>query len=118
MFKKLFGVFLFFISLNSYAGDAILTWDPPLEYEDASPILAGEIVNYKIYYGTTSGGPYSFSVTVAGNVTSVTVTGLAKGTWYFVATATTTNGLESSYSTQVSKSVSGTSKPKPPRNLR
>lgn len=115
---KIYGVLLFLASFSAYAGDAIVTWDPPTQYEDSTTILAGEIQNYKVYYGQSDGGPYGFVVTVPGSVTTTTITGLAKGTWYFVATAITSNGLESSYSNQAAKAVSGTSKPKPPRNVR
>ena len=115
---RIYGALLFLASFSAYAGDAVLTWDPPLTYEDNSTILPGEIQSYKVYYGQADGGPYTNVVTVPGNVTTATITGLAKATWYFVATAITTNGLESSYSTQVAKAVQGSSKPRPPRNVR
>lgn len=118
MRSKFLGVLLVFASLTAHAGDAVLTWDPPLQYEDNSTILPGEIQSYKVYYGQSDGGPYTNVVTVPGNVTTATITGLAKATWYFVATTITTNGLESAYSTQVAKAVQGSSKPKPPRNVR
>lgn len=109
---------LFLASFGAYAGDAIVSWDPPLEYEDGTPILANEITKYSIFYGQTNNGPYNFKVDVAGNINTVTINGLAKGTWYFVATATTSNGMESAYSVQASKAVQGSSRPRPPRNIR
>lgn len=115
---KVFGLLLFLASFGAYAGDAIVSWDPPTQYEDGTNILPGEITKYTILYGQTDGGPYSFAVDVAGNVNTATITGLAKGTWYFVATATTNNGMESAYSNQTAKSVQGSSKPRPPRNVR
>lgn len=115
---KILGLLMLLTSFGAYAGDAIVTWDPPTQYEDNTSILPGEIQNYKVYYGQSDGGPYGFVVTVPGTVTTTTVTGLAKGTWYFVATAITTNGLESAYSNQSAKSVQGSSKPRPPRNVR
>lgn len=115
---RILGVLLFLASFGAYAGDAVVSWDPPLEYEDGTAILSGEITKYSIFYGQTSGGPYNFKVDVGGNINTATITGLAKGTWYFVATATTNNGMESAYSTQVSKAVQGSSKPRPPRNVR
>lgn len=116
--KKLILSAMMFLPMLANAGDAVVSWDPPIEYEDGTAIQAGEITNYKIYYGQTSGGPYQFSVSIDGSVTTATITGLAKGDWFFVATATTINGLESVYSNEAAKTVRGTSKPKPPRNVR
>jgi hypothetical protein len=59
------------------------------------------VVNYKIYYGTTSGS-YTQAVS-AGQVTQTTITGLTSGTTYFLAaTATDDAGLESGYSNEIS----------------
>lgn len=118
MRKILFTLMLFLVSVGAYAGDAIVSWDPPTQYEDNTNILAGEITKYSIYYGQSDGGPYNFKVDVAGTINTATITGLAKGTWYFVATATTNNGMESAYSNQSAKAVQGSSKPRPPRNVR
>jgi len=115
---KMFGLLLFLASFGAYAGDAVVSWDPPLLYEDGSSILAGEVTKYTVLYGQTDGGPYAYSVDVPGDVTTATITGLAKGAWYFVATATTSNGMTSGYSNQAAKSVQGSSKPRPPRNVR
>jgi chitodextrinase len=76
---------------------ATLEWDA----------VAGAI-GYRIYYGTTQGGPYFQSpgngVNV-GNVTSFTVTGLASGTrYFFVATAFDATN-ESAFSNEVFKDI-------------
>jgi fibronectin type 3 domain-containing protein len=69
-----------------------LAWDP-------SPDPG--IASYKVYYGAASGN-YTNSVS-AGTATSVTISNLAQGvTFYFAATATDTNGLESDFSDEVS----------------
>ncbi len=98
---------------GALAGDATLTWTAPTTYEDGTAILSGEIVSYKVYYGQTASGPYTLSRVVTFPNTTTTIT-VPKGTWYFVSTATTTNGLESSYSNEVSKVVLGNSKPRAP----
>ena len=76
---------------------ATLSWD------------AGEgsdLVGYKIYQATapsTYGAPIA---TVPMNVTSYTVTGLESGaTYFFTVTAYKSNGAESSFSNEVSKTV-------------
>ncbi|MFA6273488.1 MAG: fibronectin type III domain-containing protein [Candidatus Paceibacterota bacterium] len=66
---------------------------------DASP--DSQVDEYAIHYGTNSGG-YTTHQSV-GNYTQVTVSNLLHGvTYYFVATAYTTNGLESMPSNEVS----------------
>lgn len=103
------------LSSSVFAGDAIVSWDPPTTYEDGSPLAPSEIQSYTVYYGTTPSGPYGFSTSVAGTVTTVTLSGLTAGNWYFVARVKATNGLESANSNEVVKSVVSTSKPKPPK---
>ena len=77
--------------LNLVPVDVTLEWDPNTE-----PDLAG----YNIYWGYAS-GDYAFSADV-GNQTTYTVTGLIPGmTYYYVATAYDTDGLESDYSDEV-----------------
>jgi hypothetical protein len=76
---------------------AALEWDP----------VAGAI-GYRIYYGTTQGGPYFQSpgngVSV-GNITTFTVTGLRRATrYFFVATALDATS-ESAFSNEVSKAL-------------
>jgi hypothetical protein len=84
-------------------GSAILTWQPPALNIDGSPIT--DLAAYKVYWGTTQ-GTYPQSTQIA-NVAagSHTVTGLARGTWYFVVTALNAQGAESSYSNVWSKTV-------------
>lgn len=110
--------FLFIVPMKVFAGDAVVTWTTPTQYEDGTVLPANEIASYKIYYGLTSNGPYTYQITVPGTLNTVTVTGLTKGVWYFVATTVATNGLESVYTGQVSKTVISTSRPNPPGNLR
>lgn len=100
---------------SAFAGDALLSWDPPTQYEDGTALPLSEISYYKIYYGNSSGGPYASSITVPGTATTATISNLAKGMWYFVATTVATNGMESALSTEGSKEVKSNARPKPPR---
>jgi hypothetical protein len=111
-------VLIYFVN-STYAFDVTLAWDANSETD-----LAG----YKVYYGTTTGGPYSGSGSSEGAspivvpLSSLTnpsspefsVHGLADGTYYFVATAYNTAGLESGYSNEASAQSSTTPPTTPP----
>ncbi len=115
--------FLLILSLPSlgYAMDVTLAWDANGETD-----LAG----YKVYYGSTAGGPYNGSGSSEGaspiivslgslvNPSSpeFTVHGLAEGTYYFVATAYNAGGLESGPSNETYTQASTTPPPTPPPN--
>lgn len=114
-YLKLLTVALALVSSPAWGNTASLAWDPPTQYEDGTALPLAEISYYKIYYGTASGGPYSSSITVPASATSASVSNLARGTWYFVATTVATNGLESVFSTEASKDIKSNSRPKPPR---
>jgi fibronectin type 3 domain-containing protein len=79
------------------SGTATLLWD------------AGEgsdLVGYKIYQATAPGAYGEPIATVARNVTSYTVTGLESGiTYFFTVTAYKSNGAESPFSSEVSKTI-------------
>ena len=79
------------------AGDVTLQWDPNPETD---------VVGYKVYYGTAS-RTYSSPIPL-GLQTTYTVTGLATGTYYFAVTAFDGYGLESTFSNEVSTTVTGT----------
>jgi len=101
------------IAFNATAADAVLSWTYPTTYEDGTALPVSEISTVTIYYGSTTGSS-AYKVTVAPPATTYTITNLAKGTWYFTATVTATNGLESVRSVEVNKSLLGSSKPKAP----
>jgi hypothetical protein len=75
-----------------------LSWDAPTTNEDGSPVT---LSGYKIYYGTSSGA-YTTSVSVAS--TGATLS-LSPGTYYFAVTAISTDGTESAYSNETSKTL-------------
>jgi hypothetical protein len=82
-----------------------LNWVAPVIRTDGSPISLADIDGYKIYYGTSAGN-YTDSVNVNdGSQTSVTISGLPAGTYHLVMTTYDTNGLESTYSSEVLKTT-------------
>jgi hypothetical protein len=87
-FRSLFLVAIFTIVKKANADAIVLDWDRSI-----SPHVSG----YAVYFGTTAGN-YPFRVSV-GNATSVTISNLAAGaTYYFVATAYNSIGVQSAYS--------------------
>jgi hypothetical protein len=81
--------------MPSLAADVTLAWDAKTEYG-----LAG----YKLYYGT---GSRTYSTTInVGNQTTSTVTGLGPGTYFFAVTAYYISGSETTYSNEVSTTIS------------
>jgi hypothetical protein len=83
-------------------GSATLTWTPPTQNTDGSPLT---IAGYKVYWGP-SAGSYPNSVTLNNpGLTSYVVDGLVPGTYFFAATAFNSTGAESSLSNAASKSI-------------
>lgn len=70
-----------------------------------NPSISPNIIGYDIYYGGVS-GIYTNEIFV-GNVTNITVPGLVDGgTYYFVATAVNGSGIQSSFSSQLTYTLS------------
>jgi hypothetical protein len=89
--------------VQSSDGTALLSWTPPTENTDDSPLT--DLAGYKIYYGTS---PATYSNTEIINnpgLTSFLIEDLASAEWYFVITSFNSSGIESSYSTEVSKTI-------------
>ncbi len=83
------------ISPNS--GTARLSWDAS---------TGTNIAGYKVYLATVSGVYGTPVATISVGVTTYTLTGLATGTTYFFAvTAFDLDGIESTFSNEVSKSI-------------
>lgn len=75
----------------------MLSWDPS---------VGPDIVGYKVYLATASGAYGAPIVTLAPDVTSYTATGLEAGsTYFFVVTSYNSDGAESSFSNEVSKTI-------------
>ena len=98
----LFGI-VFVTSARASGGSVAFSW---------LPNSGSNVIGYKIYYGTTSGGAYPNSVNINNNIPDPkdgrihgTVTGLTDGvTYYFVCTAYNNSG-ESPYTKEVAYTV-------------
>ena len=77
-----------------------LTWTAPTTNTDGSPLT--DLSGYNLYYGTSSGN-YTNTIHV-GNATTYTLN-LSVGSYYFVATAYNSLGVESADSNEIMKAV-------------
>jgi hypothetical protein len=69
--------------------------------------ISPNLVNYNVYRGATSGGPYAV-IAAVGLATTYTDYNVQAGeTYYYVATAVDNTGAESAYSNQASAAVPG-----------
>lgn len=85
------------------------SWSAPTQYVDSTTIPPTDILGYKIYCGANTGGPYPYIYDVGSTVEAATqdvgtcVQGVP-GTYYFVATATSTDyNAESAYSNEATR---------------
>jgi len=112
--RWIMALLLLLLSVSALAGSATLSWTPPTQNEDGTPIT--DLAGYWIYYGTVSGN-YPNSIQIADpTISTYVVDSLAAGNWFFVATAYNTAGIESAYSNEATKTVPP-DVPLPPTNL-
>jgi Putative Ig domain len=84
-------------------GAVTLSWLPPTENTDGSPIAT--LTGYKIHYGTESGS-YTDVITVSNaGITRYVIDNLPAGKYYFAITAYTSTGAESAYSGEASTTI-------------
>jgi hypothetical protein len=84
-------------------GSVSISWEPPATNTDGTPTDA--LKGYKVFYGIAS-RQYTSSVPVMNpDITSATIEQLAPATWFFAVKAVNIDGVESDYSTEVSKNV-------------
>ncbi len=80
-----------------------MTWTAPTANTNGSALT--DLAGYTIYYGTSPTSlTQSVDVPNAG-ATDHVVQGLNGGTWYFAVKAYTSAGLQSSYSTVISRTI-------------
>lgn len=114
MKKWLLGLLLVLVASPVIAGSAILSWTPPNFNEDSTPYINPQ--GYKLYYGLTQGGPYPTEIDIPDfTIITYEVLDLSPMTYYFVATAYNTLGVESQYSGEAQKIILGI--PNPPVGL-
>lgn len=101
--RLLGGILLLALLLNPIPAFSITTPGASVTLAwDGSP--SPEVTGYRVYYGAAS-GTYTNSVTV-GNLTTGTVPGLTAGATYYMAViAFDANGLESTFSNEISYTV-------------
>jgi hypothetical protein len=89
--------------VGTSTGSATLSWDPPTTNTDGSPLT--NLSGYRVYWGTAV-GDYPNSVTLNNSgLASYVVESLGPGTYYFVVTALSSAGAESSFSNVGSKTI-------------
>jgi hypothetical protein len=82
---------------------ADVSWTAPTTNTNGSALT--DLAGYTIYYGTSPGAlTQTVNVPSAGAIDYI-VQGLSQGTWYFAVAAYTNTGLQSSFSTVVSKTI-------------
>jgi hypothetical protein len=110
--KKFSTILLMFVAAVALAAPvSTFTATAPTNYVDGTVIPATDVLSYAIYCGNTSGGPYNL---VEANIASLSSTPVdvqscvtGPGTYYFVATATSSAfGTESAFSGEVSRTYS------------
>ena len=84
-------------------GTALLSWTPPIENADGSTLT--DLAGYKIRYGTSPGTYSDTEIINDPGLTSFMIEDLASADWYFVMTSFNSSGIESGYSTEVSKTI-------------
>ncbi|HSG98064.1 MAG TPA: fibronectin type III domain-containing protein [Woeseiaceae bacterium] len=84
-------------------GSVTLSWQPPTENSDGSPLL--DLAGYNIYFGTSSNS-YDNQIQVDNpGLSTYVVENLIPDTYYFSATAFNSSGNESAFSEEVIKVV-------------
>jgi hypothetical protein len=92
------------LTINATSGVATVTWTPPTENTDNSPLT--DLAGFKIYYGVDQNQLTETLVIEDPNATSWDISELAENTtYYFAVTAFNSQGVESELSNIVSKTI-------------
>jgi len=85
------------------AGTATLSWLPPTQNVDGTPLT--NLAGYRVVYGQSSTNLTSSLDIPNPAITTAMIESLASGTWYFAIKAYTTDSIESSLSSLAQKMV-------------
>lgn len=97
------GPFDITVAATAATGSATLSWQPPTENADGSPLT--NLAGFVIRYGTKSDA-LAMEVRIGNpGITTSMIEGLTPATWYFTVSAYTTAGVESAPSAVGSKTV-------------
>jgi len=77
----------------STGGPAVLSWSRPTQNTDGSSLT--NLAGYRLYYGQSASQLNAVREITSAATTSITIDGLATGTWYFSLASFTTSGTES-----------------------
>ena len=92
-------------SVAPATGNFRLSWTAPTTRSDGTPLSLADIDGFRIYYGKSKGS-YPNSVDVRdGSAQSAVVKNIPVGSYYVVMTTYDVTGLESGYSSAISKNV-------------
>jgi hypothetical protein len=86
-------------------GSLTLQWSAPVSRADGTPLSLADIDGYHIYYGASAGNYPNLLDVPDGTTTKATINNLSVGNYYLVMTTYDVSGLESGYSSMVTKSV-------------
>jgi putative Ig domain-containing protein len=89
--------------VSSAAGSIMLSWDPPTQRDDGTPLT--NLAGYKLYWGTALGHYPNLASIPNPGVATYVVDELPSGTYYLVATAYDSAGMESGYSNGVTETI-------------
>jgi hypothetical protein len=90
---------------SSVVGSFSLSWTAPTTRSDGNPLSLADIDGFRIYYGETEGYYPNRADVVDGSAQSAVVENVPVGSYYVVMTTYDVNGLESGYSSAISKTV-------------
>ena len=82
--------------VSSAPGSIVLSWDPPTQRDDGSPLT--NLAGYKLYWGTALGHYPNLAAIPNPGIATYVVDQLPAGTYYLVATAYDSYGIESDFS--------------------
>jgi len=102
---------LYVVSLKSFSidvvstapGSIMLSWDPPTQRDDDSPLT--DLAGYNLRWGTALGHYPNLATIPNPGIATYVVDQLPPGTYYLVATAYDSFGIESGYSNVATETI-------------
>jgi hypothetical protein len=88
---------------SSVAGTASLSWSPPTENTNGTPLT--NLAGYVIRYGTSSTALNNKISVASASTTGAEITNLSSGNWQFAVSAINTANVESQFSAIVGKTI-------------
>jgi hypothetical protein len=89
--------------LASATGSITLSWDPPTQRDDGSPLT--NLAGYRLYWGTAPGHYPNLAHIPNPGIATYVIDELPPGTYYLVATAYDSSGIESAFSNVATKTI-------------